>query len=166
MKWCKEILSSAKPLHPLELQAQVKDVIGKLPSKDWHQHFLNHSKSDLCLGHPKGLDSKWARNFNKVSVTEFFDMQKQLEEQYNGIPPEHHWNVDKKGCQMGGRKNIGTKYIFSQDNKGHYQVHSDNLELVTILECVNASGTVMPPWFDLTNGPAPDIRDLEGQVGG
>ena len=68
-------------------------------------------------------------------------MQKQLEEQYNGIPPEHHWNVDKKGCQMGGgRKNIGTKYIFSQDNKDCYRVHSDNLELVTILECVNASG--------------------------
>ena len=74
MKWCKEASLFAKPLHPLELQAQVKDVIGKLPSKNWHQHFLNHSKSDLHLGRPNRLGSKQACNCNKANVTEFFDM--------------------------------------------------------------------------------------------
>lgn len=94
-------------------------------------------------------------------------MHKQLEEQYDGIPPEHHWNVDEKGCQMGGgRKNIGRKYIQSHDDPDCYQIHSDNLELMTILECVNASGTVMPPWFVLIKGPSPNIRDLSDEVGG
>jgi len=94
-------------------------------------------------------------------------MRKQLEEQYGGIPPDHHWNIDEKGVQMGGgRKNTGKKYIYSDGDTDRYRIHSDNLELVTIIECVNAAGAKMPPWFVHTTGPPPDIRHLEGKVGG
>lgn len=34
----------------------------------------------------------------------------------------------------------------------------DNLELVTILECVSAAGSIVPPSFCLQNGPYPDVR--------
>ncbi|KAI6157716.1 hypothetical protein BKA82DRAFT_3936356, partial [Pisolithus tinctorius] len=82
--------------------------------------------------------------FNKMAVEEYFKLWHELEEKYDGIPPEHHWNMDKKGCQMGrGRQGSGMKFIFSLEDKEHYCLHSDNLELVSIIECVNAAGTVV-----------------------
>jgi len=94
-------------------------------------------------------------------------MQKKLDDDHNIIPPEHHWNMDEKGNQMGGgRKNSGTKFILSAEDSDQYRVHSDNLELVTIIECISAAGAKMPPWFVLSEGPAPDIRDLKDKVGG
>ncbi|KIK73693.1 hypothetical protein PAXRUDRAFT_177733 [Paxillus rubicundulus Ve08.2h10] len=42
------------------------------------------------------------------------------------------------------------KFIFWTENTEHYCLHCDNLELVSILECINAAGTTMPPCF-LTN---------------
>ncbi|KAG1727550.1 DDE superfamily endonuclease-domain-containing protein [Suillus paluster] len=101
------------------------------------------------------------------TIGEFFEMQKKLDDNYNKIPPEHHWNMDEKGNQMGGgRKNTGMKFIFSAEDSDCYRVHSDNLELVTIIECVSTAGAKMPPWFVLSEGPAPDIRDLKDKVGG
>jgi len=94
-------------------------------------------------------------------------MWKKLEDDHDGIPPEHHWNMDEKGNQMGGgRKNTGAKFIFSSEDSDRYWVHSNNLELVTIIECVSAAGAKMPPWFVLSEGPAPDVRDLKDEVGG
>jgi len=94
-------------------------------------------------------------------------MKKSLEEKYGDIPPDHVWNMDEKGNQLGGgRKGDGSKYIFSSSNRDKYRLHSDNLELVTIFECVSAAGAVMPPWFVLKEGTVPDIRDLKDQVAG
>ncbi|KAG2078734.1 hypothetical protein BDR04DRAFT_1124419 [Suillus decipiens] len=85
---------------------------------------------------------------------QFFEMQKKLDDDYNNIPPEHHWNMDEKGNQMGGgRKNAGTKFIFSAEDSNRYWVHSDNLELITIIKCISAA-----------EGLAPDIRDLKDKV--
>ncbi|KIK73069.1 hypothetical protein PAXRUDRAFT_796294, partial [Paxillus rubicundulus Ve08.2h10] len=44
--------------------------------------------------------------------------------------------MDEKGNQMGGGCNgIGLKFIFLAEEKENYHQHSDNLELVTIIEC-------------------------------
>ncbi|KIJ13520.1 hypothetical protein PAXINDRAFT_38740, partial [Paxillus involutus ATCC 200175] len=164
--WCKLQSSAANPLHPSKLRAHVKDITGRLPSRNWHYLFLRRHKT-LLISRPNGLDPKRACNFNKETVGEWFEMQRQLEEKYNGIPPQHKWNMDEKGNQYGGgRCNVGTKYIVSEDDTDRYRIHSDNLELVTILECVNAAGDKMPPWFVHSTGPAPDIRHLNGKVGG
>ena len=54
------------------------------------------------------------------------------------------------------------KFIFSSEDKEHYRLHSDNLELVSIIECVNAVGTAMPPAFIMKDGPLADHSDVEG----
>ncbi|KAG1840558.1 hypothetical protein F4604DRAFT_1598800, partial [Suillus subluteus] len=112
------------------------------------------------------LDPKRAQNFNRTTVGNYFNMRKEVDDRYNKIPPEHNWNMDEKGNQMGGgRKGDGTKYIFWIEDKEQYRMHSDNLELVTILECVNAAGTAMPPFLVLSDGPVADHGDIEG-IGG
>ncbi|KAI6032700.1 hypothetical protein F5J12DRAFT_779149 [Pisolithus orientalis] len=106
----------------------------------------------FVLEHFRGLNPKRAQNFNKMAVKEYFKLQHELEEKYDGIPPEHHWNMDEKGCQMGGgRQGSGMKFIFSLEDKEHYHLHSDNLELVSIIECVNAADQELcETWFQET----------------
>jgi len=164
--WCNLASTSATPIHPVKLRASVKEITSQLPSRKWHYGFI-HRHPSLCISRASGLDPKRARNFNKDTIGEFFEMRKKLDDDHNIIPPEHHWNMDEKGNQMGGgRKNAGTKFIFSAEDSDRYRVHSDNLELVTTIECISAAGAKMPPWFVLSEGPAPDIRDLKDKVGG
>ncbi|KIK83137.1 hypothetical protein PAXRUDRAFT_803892 [Paxillus rubicundulus Ve08.2h10] len=71
--------------------------------------------------------------------------------------------MDKRGNQMGGgRKGSGMNFIFWTENKEHYHLHCDNLELVSILECISAAGTAMPPCFIMKEGPLADHSDIEG----
>lgn len=101
------------------------------------------------------------KHFNKAVIANFYDQWEALNEKHSGIPPEHIWNWDEKGVQMGGRwKKSSKKYYFLKDHKHCYCISSDNLELVTILECVSAVGEVIPPSFCLQNGSWPDLQDL------
>lgn len=157
LDWCNLNSSMAKPLHPKQLHARVFDLTGHYPGHNWHYAFLRRHPA-LRMLKPRGLDPKHSQNFNKATIGEFFDMRKQLEVKYKGILPEHHWNMDEKGNQMGGgRKNDGSKFIFAREDVDWYWTHSDNLELVTIIECISAAGVRMPPWFVLADGPPPDL---------
>ena len=56
--------------------------------------------------------------------------------------------MDEKGCQRGGgRKLSARKYIIPRTRRPHYQHKSENLELVTIIECVSADGSALKPGF-------------------
>ena len=62
------------------------------------------------------------------------------------IPPENIWNMDEKGFQEGGgRKRNGEKVILLHHSRSCYKAKSDGLQLVTVIECVNAAGEKMPP---------------------
>ncbi|KAG1836965.1 hypothetical protein F4604DRAFT_1601997, partial [Suillus subluteus] len=131
--WCHHNSDSATPLHPHKLCAQIFKMVKAYPGKNWVCRFLSHHM-DILVAKPRGLDPKCAQNFNKATITEYFDMCKTLDNELEGIPPEHNWNVDEKGCQMGGgRKGDNSKFIFLKNNQEHYRIHSDNLELVLLL---------------------------------
>ncbi|KIK94347.1 hypothetical protein PAXRUDRAFT_143064 [Paxillus rubicundulus Ve08.2h10] len=57
--WCKLQSSAANPLHPSKLWEHVKDIMGQLPSRNWHYLFLHWHKT-LLSSHPNGLDPKHA----------------------------------------------------------------------------------------------------------
>jgi hypothetical protein len=61
----------------------------------------------------------------------------------------------------GGQKNSGKKYLFLKHKKHKYLTRSNNLELVTIIECISATGEVVPPSFCLQEGSWPDLRELD-----
>ncbi|KIK75418.1 hypothetical protein PAXRUDRAFT_835684 [Paxillus rubicundulus Ve08.2h10] len=73
--WCKMASSSATPLHPSRLCAHVKALTGRLPSRNWHHYFLCHHNS-LFITRPHGLDPKCAQNFNRETISEFFEMRR------------------------------------------------------------------------------------------
>ncbi|KIK77965.1 hypothetical protein PAXRUDRAFT_80268, partial [Paxillus rubicundulus Ve08.2h10] len=146
------------------LHSCIFKICGKQPGKNWARCFIQHCPH-LVSAKPHGLDPKRAQNFNRKTIEEYFQLRGEVEEKYNGIPPEHNWNMDEKGNQLGGgRKGSGMKFIFWTENKEHYCLHcdNDNLKLGSILECVNAAGTAMPPCFVMKEGPLADHSDIEG----
>ncbi|EGN97099.1 hypothetical protein SERLA73DRAFT_57716 [Serpula lacrymans var. lacrymans S7.3] len=116
------------------------------PSKNWIYHFLEHHP-EIKLGRPSGLDPKRAKFFNQTAVKKHFELVDQIMIEYN-IPWENVYNMDEKGCQQGGgRGQSRIKYLISCRAKNHYKFHSDNLELVTVIECICADGTNLQPGF-------------------
>ncbi|KAF8590623.1 hypothetical protein K439DRAFT_1329952 [Ramaria rubella] len=74
---------------------------------------------------------------------------------YN-ILPENIYNKDEKGLQLGGgRKNIGTQFIFPCRMKQKMVKHLDSLQLVTVLEAVCVDGTALPTLMVLPDGIKP-----------
>jgi hypothetical protein len=63
------------------------------------------------------------------------------------FPPANIYNMDEKGCQLGGGRRSGAsrKYILSRHSRQNYKTSSADLELVTIIECVAADGASIPP---------------------
>ena len=166
VEWLELMSTSATPLNAADLRGYALALTGKYPGKLWHRRFLERHPS-LRLGKASGLDPKRAKNFNKANVSDYFEKRKKLNDKYDGIPPEQDWNMDEKGCQMGGgRKNNGRTYFFTRTQKDRYRLRSDNLELATVIECVSAAGDAVPPTFVLSDGPLPDLRDIpDGSIG-
>ena len=70
--------------------------------------------------------------------------------------------MDEKGIQLGGGQKDGKKsYYFKRLRKQCYKLRSDNLELVTVIECVSVGGHKAPTSFILKDGPAPDIQGVD-----
>jgi len=159
-EWLVQYSKMATPLHSCDLCAQAFNLTGKLPGINWPQNYLKQNNDTLKASKPNYLDPKRAQNFNWTNVKGYFQLQAQIEKLYGGIPPEHHWNKDEKGAQMGGGQNgLGMKFVYTAEAKECYCQHSDNLELVTILKCANAAGNLMPPYFMLKDGQIPNPQD-------
>lgn len=163
MDWMGHQALSARPLSRRALHAHVADLAGRPPGKDWCLRFELRHRDELLTARPSGLDPKRAQNFNRTAVQSLASIRRQIEVEYGPIPPEHDWNADEKGIQLGGgRKRDGAVYYFMRSQKNRYRLASDNLELVTIVECISAAGRAMPPGIILKEGPEPDLRDVKG----
>jgi hypothetical protein len=93
------------------------------------------------------LDPKHAWSFNFTTVHDHFDKLKGVMEEH-GIPWENIYNMDEKGCQLGGgQKGHCHKYLFGHNSRDQYHIRNANLELVTVVECVSADGHVMKPYI-------------------
>jgi len=63
---------------------------------NWPRRFIQRHPV-LKLAKPSGLDPKRASNSNEPTIKHYFQLRVELEDEYNGIPPEHQWNMDEKG---------------------------------------------------------------------
>ncbi|KLO16423.1 hypothetical protein SCHPADRAFT_823234, partial [Schizopora paradoxa] len=139
------------------LREHAEEISGKVVGEYWYRGFLQRHP-ELGAARSQKLDPKRAKNFNKATIDDYFDKMEELEARYGGIPAEHKWNMDEKGIQMGGgRRNNSKKFLYLKSQKQCTRIQSDNLELVTILECVSAAGEVVPPSFVLKHGITPNL---------
>ena len=144
--WVELYSLQGRPIGITQIRHIARDITGakKPPHRDWVRRFLERHP-ELTVGKPSGLDPKRAQSFNEEEVRRHF---KELEEKLVmlGIPIENIYNMDEKGCQRGGgRRAQLRKYFMSATRRPQYQVQSDNLELITIIECVSADGSNLQP---------------------
>ena len=157
---CDHMAITAKPMDPATLHGRALSIKGLYPGKHWHWCFIKWHP-ELKLGKASGLNPNQTNNFDEATMKHYFQLHQEVEEKYDGIPPEHQWNMDEKGIQLGGgQKNNGCKFIFTHCQKERYKIKSDNLKLVTIIECISAAGVAMPPSFVLKDGLKPDTQRL------
>jgi hypothetical protein len=158
--WAGHNGSAGRPFHHTELRAIGHDISGKEPGKHWVDRLLARHP-ELRPSRPSGLDPKRAAHMNKAVIMDYMAKLRDIDEEYDGIPPGHYWNMDEKGVQLGGGRNGGKKkFMFMKDIRDKYRIKSDSLELVTVIECVSAAGESMPPAFVLSQGPQPDLCDV------
>jgi hypothetical protein len=123
------------------MEAKGRTMTEESVSKTWISVFVRKHKDILKSVRGSGLDPKRAQAFNFTTVNEYFEeLNRVLTD--NGIPWEHVYNMDEKGVQMGGgRKNSQQKFFFSRQDTKMYRQHSDDLQLITIIDCICANGT-------------------------
>ncbi|THU98481.1 DDE-domain-containing protein, partial [Dendrothele bispora CBS 962.96] len=122
------------------LKARGYDVQENTVSPQWIKSFLKRHP-ELKGRRGKGLDPKRAQAFNPTTVSHHFALLKSVMDEQD-IPWDNVYNMDEKGIQLGGgRKGAQVKYFFDIDDKMMYRLQSDDLELVTIIDCVCADGT-------------------------
>ena len=167
IEWIEWSAESGTPMDHQSILAHASDIAGHSLGKCWMRQFRK-CHPELVTSKPAKLDPKWAKNFNETIVKDYFEKWEALNTEYGGIPPEHIWNMDEKGIQMGGgRKNSGKMYFYLRVHRNRYWISSDNLELVMVIECVSAAGESVPTSFVLSDGPKPDLRKLsDGSYGG
>jgi hypothetical protein len=75
--------------------------------------------------------------------------------------------MDGKGIQFrGGHKHLKKYYHLRSWKKGKfYHISSNNLELITVIECISPSGLFVPPSFILLSRPTFSFPNLSGKIG-
>lgn len=144
--WVKYLGATGHGVSKRTIIPKVQKMCGRRPSKSWIRCFLLR-RTDIVLKRPTGLDPKRAQAFNLATVDHHFELLRAFLQEHQ-IPWENVYNMDEKGIQLGGgRKGNRQKYFYSRDQKCRVKMQSAELELVTIIECVAADGTSIPPGF-------------------
>ena len=137
----------AQPLCRRTIVPYVEDLSGKSPSKSWFKRFLQRNEDRIQFSRTSALDPKRAKSFNYPVVKDYFEKLGEVIREYD-IPIENIYNMDEKGCQLGGgRKQGRRKYLFGKNSRLRYWTKDANLELVTIVECVCADGAALKPYI-------------------
>ena len=125
---------------------KVAAMCGTRPSGGWIRSFLARNR-EIKLGKPTGLDISRGWAFCKPVIKHHFDLLAEIIREHQ-IPVENIYNMDEKGCQLGGGKKVSTyKSFVPCDRRMKYKKQSGNLELITIIECVCADGSNILPGF-------------------
>jgi DDE superfamily endonuclease len=164
--WVDHQAKTAKPYDRQAVQALTFELSGVIPGKNWISRFEKRHP-EVQSSRPSNLDPKRAQNFNPTNIRHYYNLLKAIYDAHPNLPPQHIWNMDEKGLQLGGGRKRAKKYyhLRSMKKSQFYRIHSDNLELVTIIECISPSGLSIPPSFVLSAGPIPALINLDVEIG-
>lgn len=163
--WCIFLGLMGHPFHRVSIEFKVEQLAGRKPGKHWVKRFLKRHSAELRFRKAAGLDPKRAQAFNVTNVHDHFLKLDTMFKKLN-IKWKNMYNMDEKGLQVGGgRKCTGVKYIFGRRDQAMYKIRSDNLELVTVIECVAADGGALKPTFIFKGNASMDMAWLEVDEG-
>jgi len=140
-EWLCSRARRAIPVTPQGLSEIVSCLVGEAFGASWTNRYLNHHP-ELRTRYTQSLEKCRASNVNPAIISEFFDVFTSVVKEFN-IQPNRLFNMDEKGVQLGiGKKVVA---IVDRDLKTAYHLEDGNREMVTVIECVCADGTVIHP---------------------
>ena len=101
---------------------------------------------ELKLRKVSGVPPKRAQAFNFTAVNELFELIDTVMKKHS-IPWRLVLNTDEKGLQTGSRKTDQKKCLVPLEMPNTVKLQSDDLRLVTVIECVTAEGVAFDPAF-------------------
>lgn len=141
VEWIKEKGRRNIPVQIANITDYVQVIIGVEVSDAWVRKFRARHP-ELKSGWATGLEKCRAGALNKPTVQHFYETLRVLIDEYS-IKPENMYNMDEKGVRLGigGR----VKVLVDRDQKSIQQLEDGWREMVTIIECICADGTVLAP---------------------
>jgi hypothetical protein len=127
---------------------------------NWHTHFLTRHQ-DLKIQRSRTLDQARRDGTSFPVLQQWFQLFQTARIQY-GVPDDDIYNMDEKGCMKG----IGerAKVILPKSEAQAYSNQPGNRDWVSIIECVNTTGFVLPPFIifqgkKILQGWAGEVQD-------
>jgi hypothetical protein len=119
------------------LQLVEYDDIGK----QWVQRFLSRHP-ELAGVRPRSIDAARVKDTSPERLQRWFDDLEKVVTEYK-IKPENMYNMDESGFSI-GEKEAG-KCIINAQVRQKFQAKSGRQEWVSVVECVCADGSIIPP---------------------
>ena len=123
-------------------------VAKKQLGKRWADRFLERHAEELIIKWSHGIDHSRKNADSFINYKLYFELLQQKIEEYE-IEPRHMYNMDEKGFLLG----VGSrsKRVFSrtwyESGAGKAYIQDGSREWTTILACICADGTALPPSF-------------------
>jgi hypothetical protein len=153
------------PPTPAMVRNFARDIGSKEPGRSWVARFVERHSKELLREYLRPLDSARHKADSEWQYQLYFDHLAKKIDEYE-VLPSNIYNMDEKGFLIGfltKSKRIYSKTYFESRNLlGHIQ--DGNRECITILGCICADGTAIPPSiiFQALNGNLQDswLQDL------
>jgi hypothetical protein len=138
--FCKNRGWRGEPVDLTELRTLASEICKQDVGENWIYAFYKRHPG-LRRRWAKAGESKRANGLNRTNVKSFFEA---LAEAREGVNPDCIWNVDEKGLQENGGC-IRRRVIVGSDQRDPKITADESRKMVTILECVSATGAAIRP---------------------
>lgn len=129
------------PLSLSTIGSYASEIAGAPVGISWPKRFkVRHP--DLKVKWTSGLEECRAKALNRPIVHDYFTLLGDTIDRYD-IKLKNIYNMDEKGIQLGIGDRIAA--LVDRDQKVVQKIESGNRDLVTIIECICADGTVLRP---------------------
>ena len=110
--------------------------------KHWTRHFVEKHSHQLKTAWSTPLKTKRAKGANPTANKAWWKLLKEVLDKYD-IKTFNTYAIDEVGCQPYGAER--EQVIGGKQASPHYQQRSGSRETITVLVCICADGTSLPP---------------------
>jgi DDE superfamily endonuclease/Tc5 transposase DNA-binding domain/helix-turn-helix, Psq domain len=136
-----EIIRERRVKKTDDKDAQVPVIVYDKIGKDWVGRFLRRHH-ELASVRPRSIDAVRVKDTSPERLQRWFDDLEKVLAEFN-IKLENIYNMDESGFAIGEKE--ASRCIINSNIRQQFQAKPGRQEWVSVLECICADGTIVPP---------------------